>query len=223
MKYLIVFLVLCTFGTAHAAQWELGVGMAHAQQQHNGTWYQEGFAHTLRLNSPVVEAGVLVRWSRHVNWHVDAVYLGRVGVGSLDVPNANYSLSAHDCVGPCMALQHFVGAGTIYGVQALTGYHTTGAWQFGMASGPFLYHASWVLTVPDWYPSAGLTETGSPYAIARYNAGWALGWVAGVTLRHGPWQASLRYYADGTQFGHYVGGDPTLWRGQFAALIAFRF
>ncbi len=223
MKYLLVFLALCAFGTANAAQWELGVGMAHAQQQPNGTWYQEGFAHTLRLNSPVVEAGVLGRWTRHVNWHVDAVYLGRVGVGSLDVQDANYSLAGHDCAGACMRLQHFTGAGTVYGVQALIDRHTTGAWQLGVEGGPFLYHASWALSVPDWYPSTGLTETAAPYPISRYNAAWALGWTAGVTMAHGPWQAALQYYADGQQFAGYVGGDPTLWRGQFAATVAYRF
>lgn len=223
MKYALALLALLAFSTAHAAQWEIGAGMAHANTQGNGTWYQRGLPHTLRLNTPVLEVGVTGAWTQRTNWHVDAVDLGRIGVGSLDVPDANYSLAGRDCVGPCMPLQHFIGSGRVYGVQALVDRHTTGAWQLGMASGPFLYHASWALSVPDWYPSSGLTETAAPYSISRYNATWSLGWTAGVTLAHGPWQAALQYYADGQQFGHYVGGDPTLWRAQFAALIGFRF
>ena len=92
---LAVLILLAIRLQAHAAQIEIGAGIAHATTQGNGTWYQDGFQHTLTLTQPVVEIGLTGRLTPRMAWHVDAVSLGRYSVNSEDVlPDANYSPTA---------------------------------------------------------------------------------------------------------------------------------
>ena len=117
---LVVVIVLAIRIEAHAAQqFEVGAGIAHASTNGNGTWYQEGFAHTLGLTQPAFEVGLTGRITPHMAWHVDAVSLGRYASNSLDVlPDANYSpTSPTHCNGPCNPLANFIGSGRVYGVQ----------------------------------------------------------------------------------------------------------
>ena len=211
--------IVLAIRTSDAAQVEIGAGMAHAQTNGNGTWYQEGFARTLRLNSPVLEIGVTGRVRSWLRWHVDAVDLGRYASNAQAVPDANYDpASSTFCAGACMPTQDFVGDGRIAGVQALLSLHTRGAWQVGIEGGPFLYHESWRLDVPNWY-----LVPGQIIPIATYRARWAIGSVVGFTLSHGRWTLALSRYADGAGFGHHVGGWPPLWRGQTALTLNYRF
>ncbi len=61
---LAVLIVLGIRLQAHAAQIEIGAGIAHASTNGNGTWYQEGFPHTLSLTQPVAEIGLTGAASR---------------------------------------------------------------------------------------------------------------------------------------------------------------
>ena len=205
---------------AHAAQWEIGAGLAHAQTHGNGTWYQDGFQHTLRLNQPVALIGLTGRFSRHLDWHLDAVSLGQYSSNSQDVlPDANYSpTSPTHCNGPCNPLANFIGSGRVYGVQALLSRYTGGAWRFGVEGGTFLYHETWSMDVPNWY-----APDGTHYDIQTYGSQWAWGAVVGATVAHGPWSLALRYYADGKGFSGHVGNWPPLWSGQTVVMVSYRF
>lgn len=213
-------IVLAIRLTAHAAQLEIGAGIAHAQTQGNGTWYQDGFPHTLRLTQPVALIGLTGRFTRHMDWHLDTVSLGRYRSDSQDVlPDGNYSAtSATHCNGPCNALAHYMGAGRIWGLQALLARHTSGTWRLGIEGGPFLYHESWRLSVPNWY-----APDGTHYAIQTRQRRWGLGAVGALTLQHGPWTAALSYYADGAGFPGHVGPWPPLWSSQTALTINYQF
>ena len=218
---------------AHAAQLEIGAGIAHATTQGNGTWYQDGFRHTLKLTQPVVEIGLTGRITRHMDWHVDAVSLGRYSTDSLDTTDGNYN-GSDGCIGACLPLQHFEGSGRVWGLQALLSRHTTGSWRLGLEGGPILYHETWRLDVPNWYPTAlpGAVPSwytsqtpdagwiiGQTIPITTYGSRWAVGAVVGATLAHGPWTLALRYYADGAPFPGHTGNWPPLWRGQAALTL----
>ncbi len=219
---------------AHAAQFEVGAGIAHANTQGNGTWYQDGFQHTLQLAQPAVELGVTWRLTQRMDWHLDAVSLGRYSSDSWDTTDANYN-GTDGCVGACLPQQHFQGSGRVWGIQALLSLHTRGAWRFGVEGGPFLYRETWRLDVPNWYPTALPSSVpswftsrtpdagwimGQTIPIATYRSRWAVGTVVGATLAHGPWTLALSYYADGVGFGGHVGGWPPLWRGQTVVMIS---
>ena len=53
----VAVLLILAIDRAQAAQFEVGAGVARADTHGNGTWYQEGFPHTLRLTQPI--------WSGH--------------------------------------------------------------------------------------------------------------------------------------------------------------
>ena len=214
--------IVLAIRTSDAAQVEIGAGMAHAQTQGNGTWYQEGFAHTLRLNQPVALIGLTGRLTQHMDWHLDAVSLGRYSSDSQDVlPDANYSpTSPTHCNGPCNPFAHYIGNGQIWGVQALLARHTSGAWQLGVAGGPFVYHETWALSVPNWYePTA---PSGTHYNIETRQAKWALGAAFALTMTHDHWTAALTYYTDGAGFPGHAGPWPPLWSGQTALTLNYR-
>ena len=204
---------------AHAAQWEIGAGIARAQTRGNGTWYQDGFPHTLRLNQPAALIGLTGRFTQHLDWHLDAVSLGQYSSNSQDVlPDANYSpTSPTHCNGPCNPLAHYMGIGRVWGIQALLGAHTTGAYQFGVEAGPFFYRESWNLSVPNWYTQ------GIHYDIQTRQAQWAIGAIGALTLTHGAWTVALARYQDGAGFPGHTGPWPPLWRNQTALIVTYRF
>ena len=212
---------------AKAASVEVGAGVAQARTQGNGIWYQDGFQHTLDLRSPVVMLGIKGDLSQHFAWHVNAVDLGSYSVNSQDTPNdANYSGDGY--TGNALPLANYVGSGSVYGIAATLQAHTAGAWQFGVDAGPFVYHASWSLSVPNWYPSQQIAKgvfeaTGPVDPVATSDAHWALGYVAGVSLSHGPLSFSLSYYSDGAGFNHGADPWPPLWKGQTVAMVTYTF
>ncbi len=220
IRWPLILAAVLLAGSAHAAQFEIGAGLAHATTQGNGTWYQDGFQHTLKLNQPFVEIGVTGAITPHMDWHVDAVSLGRYASNSEDTPrDPNYSgVGPTYCNGPCDTLANYIGSGSVYGVQALIARHTGGSWQLGIEGGPLLYHETWQMDVPNWY-----TPQGVPYSIATDGARWAVGAVVGITLSHGPWSLALRYYDDGADVAHTGGSGtwPPLWSGQTVAMLGY--
>ena len=191
---------------AHAAQVEVGAGIAQANTHGDGIWYQSAFPHQLDLRSPAFMVGLTGALSPHFAWHVDAVDLGSYSVNSWDTYQDNfYNSTTHQCVSHCGDLLHFIGSGHIYGIAATLEAHTTGAWQIGVEAGPFLHHDTWSVRVPNYATMTGFGGSGSTACadqwgtttgvdIARTCSGWKVGAVVGTSLRHGPLAFSLRYY-----------------------------
>jgi hypothetical protein len=215
---------------ANAASVEVGAGIAQAQTHGNGTWCQEGFAHTLKLQSPAFLLGVTGDISPRVRWHVDAVSLGTYSVDSWDTPvDANYNAAtANHCNGTCLPLVHILGSGSVYGIAATLEAHTTGDWQLGVAAGPFLYRATWNLSVPNWQAATGspgnVDWNSSGGVLYSYQNHWALGYTVGASISHGPLAITLAYYADGHGFaGHGSDPWPPLWKGQSVVMVTYKF
>ncbi len=207
--------VLCMPLVAHAAQLEMGIGVARSNTHGDGTWYQSAFPHTLRLNSPVAQIGVVGDALPWLRWHVDAIYLGRYRVDSVDTPNDGNYAPGVGCKGACLPLTHYSGAGSIYGIAATLEAHTQGAWQWGIEAGPLLYHRTWAVSVPDWYPSVEVrpqvfAPSGTVSPVLTHDAGWSLGGVLGVSLTH--------------KFsGHGADPWPPLWKGQTVLMLTHSF
>ena len=228
MKRALLAIALLTASiSAHAAQIEVGAGVAQAQTT-NGLWYQNGFEHTLKTRSPAFMVGVTGAISPRYSWHVDAVDLGSYSVNSWDTPNdANYS--GHGYRGNALPLANYIGSGSVYGIAATLEAHTRGVWQAGIEAGPFLYHATWNLQVPDWYPSAQVRplvfqQSGPIQPISYSQSHWQIGYVIGATVRRGPWAVSLRMYKDGHGFsGHGSDPWPPMWSSQTVAMVTYTF
>ena len=224
-----VLLLLCLLPwCARSAQLEIGAGFAHASPRVNGVWYQQGFPYRLRLDPPVAELGVVQSLSSHAAIHVDAVWLGSYASDSLDTPvdgNYNRSSPTH-CNGACLPLAHYVGRGSLGGVQALAERHTDGPWRLGVEGGLFEYHSAWRLDVANWYPAtakAGGYTIGPITPIHTSDSRWATGFVLGVTAAHGRWSAALRLYTDGAGFAYNHNGLwPPIWKRHIVLMIERR-
>ncbi len=59
-------LSLCALDSAHGAQIEVGAGVARAQTNGDGTWYQLGSPHALQLRSRAFLLGLTGDVSAHV-------------------------------------------------------------------------------------------------------------------------------------------------------------
>ena len=206
---------------AGAAQLEVGVGLARAVDHGDGVWYDASFPHSLSLHAPTLEVGLRGDVTPGLAWHFDAVDLGHYGSSALVVPDAQYAPGTQTgCNGPCQPFMHYSGSGGIWGVQGLLEAHTQGAWQFGVEAGPFVYHESWTLDVPDWYGANPAQIT--PVAFSQSQ--WAVGAVVGLSIRHHGLGLSMRYYSDGHGFAEH-GTDPwpPIWKGQFVLMGTDQF
>ena len=237
------FFVACVllgipFG-AHAARVEVGAGVAQSSTKGDGIWYQEGLPHTLNLRSPAFLIGVTGDLTPHLAWHVDAVSLGSYSVDSWDTTaDADYSPASHQCLRNCTNLAHFMGSGRVYGIAAMLEAHTQGRWQVGVEAGPFLYHSSWSVQVPNYFAAAGWPANTTPAQVApwgwmpggiqRSKSSWHPGAVIGITGRYRNFAISVRRYFDGLGWPmRYANGSsdgwPPLWKGQTVLMIIYTF
>lgn len=229
IRYLLAALLCAAPISSWASvQLEAGIGVAHADPRANGTWYQDGFPHKLALTQPVAEVGIRIGFNAQTSLSLDAVRLGTYTSDSLDTPaDGNYSGNAvRPCVGPCLPLAHYMGRGSIEGLQALFSRTTAGLWRLGWEFGPFVYRTTWRLDVPNWYaatPSESGYVIGPITPIHTDESRWSLGYVAGLRLEHGRWFVALRVYADGQGFRDHVGAWPPIWRRHFVGLVGWAF
>jgi len=224
---------------AHAASIEVGAGVARSTTQGDGVWYQEGLPHRLNLHSPVFLLGVTGDLTQNLAWHVDAVSLGSYSVDSWDTAaDADYSPASHQCLRNCTNLAHFMGSGHVYGIAATLEAHTQGKWQIGLEAGPFLYHSSWSVQVPNYFAAAGWPANTAPAQVApwgwmqggvqRSKSSWHIGSVVGLTARYDRLTLSLARYSDGKGWpmrysDGTVDGWPPLWKGQTVFMLIYKF
>ena len=231
-KLIAAFLIVLgsAFSTsASATSVEVGVGFSHATVQSDGIWYQNRFPHTIKRNSPSLLVGVTGDVSPYLTWHVDGIWLGRYGADSQDTPaDANYSPSSPSgCNGECLPLAHYVTSGTVYGIAPLLDAHTAGNWRIGVEAGPFIYHHTWNVSVPNWYPT---TQTGpssfAPGAISpvsTHDSGNAVGEVVGFYIQHGNVKFDFRSYYDGRGFPRGSDAWPPICNRQMVGTLIFVF
>ena len=178
METLIALIVLLFSTTASAWQFEAGIGQTTYNPVANGTWYQDGFQHTLNLKHSSFMLGVTGRVNSWLIWHTDYEYLGRASENSWDTPSdANYNPSTpNHCNGPCLPLANYVGHGRVQGV-ALTlapEYRLKDGLRVFANIGPFLYRSTWHEAVYNWF---GQT------VYLNHHTRWQIGAKLGVGIR----------------------------------------
>lgn len=224
---------------AHALGLEIGAGVAQYNHRPDGIWYQQGMPHSLGLRAPAFLIGAWGDVTPAIRWHLDFVDLGSVSVDSWDtVADSNYSTVTKQCLASCDSLMHLHGEGGVQGIAATLEGHTQGAWQIGIEGGPFLYHSTWSVQVPNFLQAAGLPANAHaaqvapwglmPGGVQRSEAGWALGGVIGLSLRHAGIGLSLRHYFDGRGWpmrsaSGVTDGWPPIWTGQTVLMFTYFF
>lgn len=235
LRYLLAALLLAASVPVCArVHLEIGAGIAQASPRHSGTWYQDGYPYTLKTSSPVAE--VDLRWQ--IRPGLDLI-TGLIGLGSYSSDSQDNPSDAAYAAHVKLPLSHYVGSGSVWGVQALLERTWGDTWQVGLKGGLLAYHETWRIDVADWYPSdpVGTHTWYKPREVVNgYNIGpiiplhtndqrWAVGAIVGVTLRHRDWPVSLslEYVRDGADFSRNQGSWPPIWASQFVALAIWRF
>lgn len=169
---------------AHALEAELGLGISRFTLAANGTWYQDGNAYDVNLNSPAFAVGLRSDRDLGWGWRAGYEYLGRVTSKALASASDDDYFSGRNA----WPLSHWNGSGTVQGVYGGVLYRLQ---RWGIAiepeAGMYLYRPTWEMHIPDW--RACQTCTPQPVHV-RHDAGVQGTWYAGVAL--GPF--SVRYY-----------------------------
>ena len=211
-------LALSAATLAHAWDFEAGVGASTFDDHGNGTWYQEGFDHTLKLKSPALMVGLTGEATNWLRWHADYVYVGTVSSNALATPvDSNYNQQTHACNGSCVAMSRFVGGGNLNGVKlTLEPHFDYRGWQFGAEFGPFIYRPTWRETVYNWVPGPGV----EPSTIeVKTNQSIHVGAVVGASVSYKRLSVVYNHFfatARGTQF-------PPIWKSADMLMLSYRF
>lgn len=191
MKFLFsIFLALCAM-TAHAVEFEAGLGVAQTQRQDNGTWYQEGFPYSLDLTKKAFYLGVREQITPTVSAHVDYVNFGILHTDAIATTDDNYDPVAHGCKGTCVAQSHFVGSGRSDGLKVAAQWMPGGDKGFGLIGGVFLFKPSWKVTVYDWTLAYDMPPRTIQHSI---QSRWTLRPVIGVSYRIDRFDLRLEHY-----------------------------
>ncbi|CAJ0719440.1 hypothetical protein LMG6871_02865 [Ralstonia edaphis] len=218
MKNLILAAALVAPVVANAQSFEAAVGMSTYSAQANGTWYQEGMPHSLKLRSPAFALGFTgpiyqrERWG--VDWHVNYVYLGQVTSDCFCTAyDANYDFVRHQKINAAIPDQHFHGTGHAQGV-ALTvePYVMYRGWRFAIEAGLFPYRPTFDETVTNADGSEVLAQYPTPHAIQ-------LGKTFGVSVGRGNFRVSLKRYILPTRYDDQH--SPAVWRD--ATMVEIRY
>lgn len=235
-KFLFALVLLFVPFRANALNLEVGTGYAQSVPQQDGTWRQEGLPNKTDLNSPMFMIGVNNDFTQNIRWHVDAVYLGSYSVNSWDtVQDSYYNTQTKQCVKDCNSLANFIGSGSIYGIAATVELHTYGPFQIGVQAGPFLYHSSWSVQVPNYFAAAGLPANTTPEqvkpwgwipgGIQRSESSWNIGEMIGVSASYNGYTMTVAKYYDGkgwpmTYSSGFTDGWPPLWKNQTVIMVS---
>lgn len=223
MRRTLVFLsLLICAGAAQAVDFEVGAGAAHYVPRGNMMWYQDGFPHTLDLNAPAIEAGlvgnVLERGRFGLDWRVTYVYLGTVRSDAIATDDANYDKVVRGCHGRCTLQNRFHGSGRSQGVKlTLTPTYTWNGWKIGLEAGAFVHQNRWNVAI-DFRPYYASYNTTFSYDLHTERK-WTVAPVVGLSVGRGPFSVAATYY-----FNKSRGDDVhTLWQGVAVATIRYRF
>lgn len=225
MKTQVLFVALLAVASSVHAQtaWEVGGGIAIAQAQHDGIWYQKPFPHQLTLTTPAIEIGTRTSLSAHWAVNTRAYWLGRNESYALAVSDLDYSpTSPTGCVMHCPKPSTYYGRGSVGGLSAMLEWHTAGAWQWGFAVGPVVYRESWTVDSPDWYPSQNGEPLGPVTPVHISATKWEIRPRGVLRLTHNDWYASLTYGRDGADLDpqRYF---PPVWKSHVVLMIGQSF
>lgn len=186
MKH-IIFIAIAFFSmAANALDLELSVGTTKFGQTDNGIWYQNGFDHTLDLQSPSYSIGVSTYLTSGMRGRLEYTYLGNTSIKARGVADANYN-GVDGCNGSCWNINHYHTSGSVRGFSATLApeWSVGGGYKVFIEGGLFVF-------LPKFVAQAGETE-----AVVwqnEYREGWQTGLQLGGGVQHGNTQFVLTAY-----------------------------
>lgn len=218
MKFLIALAVFFGLHTAHALDFEAGVGATQAQPVGNGGWYQDGFPHTLNLRSRTFMLGVTDDIAPGWAWRAQYVHLGRYSSDAMAADrDEDYNPATQSC-NPGCNLARYRGTGSVQGLAATIECYTLTADGVRLAAegGSFLFRPDWRVQVDNWQPAKGQPGI----TIYSANPGRVrAGFVVGASVGYAGWAVSLRQYWDKCT----PSTDACLWRSTRALMLTKKF
>lgn len=214
-------LLLLAPALAHAGSWfdyEAGIGFNHYDVQSDGTWWQEGSAHSLRRNTPALSIGVgrdLYAYGDYgVRGHVAYVNLGHIGSECMCTSaDIDYDPVHHLVKSPRVTgNSQFSGSGGAQGISlTLEPYFRYREWRFGIEGGLYAYR-------PDWTDTAY-----NPDKVITYRASHRVQWgkVAAVNIERGALGISFRHYWLPSPFTD--ASAPALATGANVAMLTYKW
>ena len=115
MKHFIAIILAALSIQAHAVDLELSLGHTQFGKSGNGIWYQNGFDHTLDLESDSWSIGATGYATDWMRWRAQWTQLGNMSTYAKGVPDANYDVHG-GCHEPCDNIDTFKTEGTLRGL-----------------------------------------------------------------------------------------------------------
>lgn len=186
MKHFIAIIALVLPLVASALDLELSIGSTKFGKTDNGIWYQNGFDHTLDLQSPSYSIGVSDYVSPGTRWRLEYTRLGNTSTKARGVADANYN-GVDGCNGPCWNVNHYHTSGSVRGFSATLApeWNIGGGFKVFAEGGVFVY-------LPKFVVQAGETECVEWQN--EYREGWQAGLQLGGGIQKGKTQFVLTAY-----------------------------
>lgn len=189
MRYLALVLALFTL-TAHAVEYDIGVGYTQTAEPGNGNWWQEEFDHELKTTSPSIRLGLKFQpidaWPR-LKVLTGFKYLARVEsyakAGSSDLNYARFQ-AGEEAIWP---LSTWHGKGSVKGVYAVAEYNFD---SFFITGGWWWHRVKWRVEIPDWRRALDAEHTtyGEPEFLEVTDNSDKVGVLVGFGKYFGAWR-----------------------------------
>jgi hypothetical protein len=197
MKKFLVGALLAVPLAAQAVGIEAELGVAYFADRGDGFWYQEGFPHILKLQSPAVSVGITgdaIRQGQYgLAWHASYVYMGKVLSEALATPlDQNYNLKTKSCNGECLPLAKWHGSGFSHGLRlTLEPYIHVYGWRVGLEAGYYISKNFWRMEIT----GVQTHPTVPPRDFLGYDdGGWRAYHTFGASIGRGNFDIVLRHY-----------------------------
>jgi hypothetical protein len=140
-KFILLFVI--SFN-CFALDGEFSIGETVFQKQENGYWYQDGFQHTLNMESPSVALGITDKFYNHFRYHMGYRYLGHVStIAQCMGSDALYAVYQKTGNNP-LKLGTYYGNGSVNQLYFTAGPEFNfGDWHTGIEGGLIVYQATW--------------------------------------------------------------------------------
>lgn len=184
MKFLVSLFLALFAMSAHAVDFEAGLGLSVAQPVGNGGWYQQNLPYKLDLRSRTWMVGLTDDVAPGWAWHAQLVRLGRFSSDAQACDrDEDYDPVAQAPRATCNVAR-YRGAGSMLGLAAtIERYTMLNDWRVGAEVGPFVYRPDWKVQVDNWQPAKDAPGMTIHYANPHE---WQLAAVVGVSAGRGP-------------------------------------
>jgi hypothetical protein len=141
-----------------AVQAEIGVGLSDYNRTHNGTWYQDGFAHKTPMTTGDFSVGIVDNVSDKVQVHAGIQDLGTVSsVALATASDSNYAV-CRDNHKLCWPLSTWYGkGGAVQAYATVSDEKKVAGVPVILEAGVTAFRPTWKETIPNWISSPTAT------------------------------------------------------------------